>query len=234
MAQGRQERLEGILDVPKQALNVGGEPIVRRTQRLLEDYVAPGEITVVGWPTFHNLDLIAPGVTLQTLNDPGTCIVLGLHRARAWRNWNHDRFVILLGDVVYSKNSLRAIFSERRELVFAGSSDLSRGAGEVYAVTLDAHSQPLLTSLIRDTACLRVCATRDRGQPGHLRNLLWAYQARHPFLELEKGTGYIIGTKRCWWETFYLPIDDWTNDIDTADDIETVLPALNRHVREEP
>jgi CTP:molybdopterin cytidylyltransferase MocA len=220
MAQGRQSRLANVLDGPKHLVKVDGEPILARTLRL-ETSLGVGarrRPVVVGWPGMRPA-CDSQGARLVTLHHPGTSLLFGLLQTTAL--WSpRGRTIVLLGDVVFSAAAMAAILAERRPLVFAGTTTLHGGDGELYALAFDAAAAAPIVETLRD---FRPAYT-EHEQPGQLRRLLWSYMAR---------------TGRTWTHPhemhhpdLYLPIDDWTKDIDTPDDL-TRLEDLTVRARQE-
>ena len=86
-----------------------------------------------------------------------------------------------------------------------------------------AFDNPQAVRNLCESCPCRVDGRRPRGfrqqQGGHLRRLLWHAQERHL---LRSG---ISG--RLWHPDVYLPIEDWTNDVDTPADVARI-PELAR------
>lgn len=198
MAQGRQRRLP--LDHPKQLLTIGGETILARIVRMVRE-IGPGEIHIVGWPTFAGLG----DSKLHTFNEPGSCILEGIAGSRLL--FDSERTVILLGDVVYSVDALQCIYHDPRPVFAAGNSDLSNSSGELFAFSFIRDQEAHVLSLIHTRRCFG--QPHVKYQPGHLRKLFWALQ----------GGRLVREGCRQWKPEFYLPIDDWTMDVDTPADL---------------
>lgn len=244
MCQGQQRRLRD-LEGPKHLLDVGGEPIVVRTLRLIREVLPHGfhmqenalvTVHAPDGPYRDDLEMfLSPHPFRQAVHgradailplaNPGICIVDGILAAAdanaGWGTGYHGRQIILLGDVVWSRAALRAFLADERPVVFAGTPVLSPSEGEVFALGFD--DPQAMRNLCMSCPC-RVDGSRLRGfrqqQGGHLRRLLWHAQERaglkvHPSL------------RRSWHESMYLPIEDWTTDIDTPKDAAR-LPELAR------
>ncbi len=230
MAQGQQRRLSGLTH-PKHLLEVGGEPILMRTLRMLFDFDqserAAGRETALtifgprGLPQGHGSHV--------ELDAPGSCIVDGILAVAATPFWSRPWFrtVILLGDVVWSWAALEAVLADRRPLVFAGTPTLSSSEGEVFALAFDNPQE--VDNLCRTCPC-RLDGKRVRSfmnpQGGHLRRLLWWAQEQQkrqmaPLHEVR------ADAKQTWHPDLYLPIADWTDDVDTPEDVAR-LPELAR------
>jgi hypothetical protein len=226
MAQGQQRRLPMIRG-PKHLLEVGGEPILTRTLRLLAAHIggASGSPVVVFGPPELMLAVGADADAglrhplLGQILDPGFCIVDGILAARP--AWNEEgRTLVLLGDVVWSRAALATVIADTRPVVFTGTPVLSPSEGEVFALGFD--NPQAMKNLCMSCPC-RVDGSRLRGfrhqQGGHLRRLLWHLQ--------EQQNLRLPPTTQTWHPSVYLPIDDWTDDIDTPDDVAR-LPELAR------
>jgi hypothetical protein len=227
MCQGQQRRLAKEIDHAKHLLSIGDEPILRRTLRLLHELGVGDHATVIGRRELAEAMLGWPMSTSWTnLTDPGMCIVDGILEAL---RLNEDpqtgiypeRTLILLGDVVWSRTSLAAFLADQRPVVFAGQSVVSPSQGEVFALGFD---DPQAMKNLCETCPCRVDGKRQRvfkeQRGGHLRRLMWHYQDMHR-LRVHPSL------RRTWNESIYLPVDDWTNDIDTPEDMAT-LPELAR------
>lgn len=232
MCQGQQRRLAD-LGHPKHLLKVGDQTILGRTVSMLFhvdqalrqagretalDIVGPPELGSAVGHASH--PMIGRGPLDR--ESPGNCIVDGLLATRKlWANDVHGRTVILLGDVVWSRRALAAVLSDPRPIVFAGTSALSASQGEVFALAFD-NSQAVVK--LCETCPCRVDGTRKRTFPrmlgGHLRRLLWWTQAQHHKIPPNR-------SKQTWHPDLYLPIDDWTMDIDDPADVAR-LPELAR------
>jgi hypothetical protein len=226
MAQGRQERLSS-LTIPKQALLVGGEPILGRTLRLLQDHAR--KAIVIGPQSLLEITA-AHGAALITLSNPGYCILDGLYQTLPLVGGS-DEILVLLGDTVFSKKALAAIVQRTERLrsapagtdfFFAGTSDLTNSTGELYAFALRPTMYFFFRDKIEQAPCRRA-AVVDKGQPGHLRHLLRAFGYRVDQNLVEAGLENGV----------YEPVDDWTKDIDTEKDLAELLPKLDARVRGE-
>lgn len=231
MCQGQQRRL-AKLDQPKHLLEVGGEAILKRTTRLLfyfdqfeRAHGRETRLTVVGprelVSAVGHASHAAIGAGVLHDRQPGACIVDGiLATSRLWDYEGAGRTLILLGDVVWSKAGLGKFLADTRPVVFAGQSVLSPSQGEVFALGFD---NPQAMKNLCSTCPCRVDGNRLRAFKhqvgGHLRRLLWHYQDLHQLR--------IPATRQSWHPSVYLPIDDWTNDIDTPEDVLT-LAELGR------
>lgn len=228
MCQGQQRRLPDLKH-PKHLLPVGGEPILERTLRLLQDMEPTLPVDVVG----SCIDFMpltrkyAPNAFMAPLEEAGNCIVDGILAAQA--SWSpRGRTLVLLGDVVWSRSALADVLFEvrRRPVVFAGTPVLTAAEGEVFALGFDDPQD--VENLCRTCPC-RMDGSRSRvfskAQGGHLRRLLWWYQDRDRN-RLRPPYG------QSWHPDCYLPITDWTMDVDTQADVER-LPEIARLIEME-
>lgn len=223
LAQGRQRRLQHRIATRKQLLEVNGEPILARTIRLCRDILPatvdnPSYTVVIGWPDLGQE--YAPA----TMPCPGNCILDGIREVESRLPTITSRRVYLLGDVVFSRAALTKILNEPRELFFAATPDLGRGSGEVFALSVAPVAQ-FEANLALNTVSCRGLDVGDKYQPGHLRNLLWR------LMEM-RGLKNDSGPVGEYHSSLVLPIDDWTDDIDTPNDVDH-LPELGKLAREE-
>lgn len=209
MAQGAQRRMPSLKH-PKCLLQAGDETLLQRTIRLLEKELlgaAEPPIVVAGHDVSSRAAQYVPW--FHSLLDPGWCILDGLEQTGLW--WNGTgRTTILLGDVLYSKAAMEVIMADTRPLFFAGTLDLSPSGGELYAMSFTHEWIGPVLMAIKNAPCRKVQRTNPVPQPGHLRNLLWM---------IGKPVGPVID-----WD-MYLPIDDFTQDFDTEEDLRD-LPSV--------
>lgn len=249
MAQGEQRRL-AHLGHPKQMLEVNGEPILRRTLRLLREFGEPQPLIIANaWAIPESArDAEARGVFYDVLEnadegfvskprsnvcwatDPGTCILDGLHLAAQNLIGPADSVLVLLGDVVWSRAALERVVADDRPLFFAGTSELSGSIGEVYAMGWQGGEMRLGHERMRGLLQQAPCRRRQDGGVlrlpqavgGHLRRLIW--------WEYECRTGRVAGSLpigAAWDPATYLPTVDFTMDIDNDKDVAEI-PRLSR------
>lgn len=247
MCQGEQRRL-AHLGYPKQLIPINSEPILHRTMRLLADYSVEEVPWVIGAEALvedYEGPKLAQGPKLahSKLPDPGWCVLDGmlatlvaycplrelLRELAPPTGWAAapPRITFLLGDVVWSRAALHGFLADKRPVVFAGTTELHGGGGEVFAAAFDPPFDSLVDLLRRAP-----CRIGRSGEPinwkiqqgGHLRRLLWQYM--------------LIGEKpergdvQQWHPDFYYQVTDWTTDIDDDGDLSR-LPEIEKHVRAE-
>lgn len=230
MAQGEQRRL-ARLGRPKQLLHVGaGEKIICRTKRLVLEVAPWARVVVIGrWRDFGLLPSLHPVIELE---DPGHCVLDGVAAALAGERVlgaEPEKVCVLLGDVVWSRAALWGLLQDRRPVVFSGTRQLSRSQGEVFGLCHDSTERLLVD--LQNVPCRRTSLGApmryEAGQRGgHLRNLLFY---------LQYGRGGVPrqpeGSTAPWTtEELYLPVDDWTTDVDTEEDV-AALPGISAMVR---
>jgi hypothetical protein len=218
MAQGYQRRL-ACLQSHKCLLPIGGgATLLSRTVKLLGN--TNHDWLVVGWPDLSTICRKLE-VGFVTLPQPGLCILEGLAQvSRYFSREDHrcrspGRTTILLGDVLYSHAAMSAIMSDRRSLVFAGTRDISRSTGEIFALSFTDHCY--VAQLLENSKCRPAHAKTDVPQPGHLRNLLWDVLPRRDFP---------CSPPRDVLKPVYLEIDDYTTDFDTEADLARLPSAI--------
>ena len=221
MAQGRQERLPSLKH-SKHLLEVNGEPIIVRTLRLLREFSDGLDVTVIGHQDvlqrFDVMKNIRRGLTLK---NPGFCILDGLYETLSSCPPSDDRVIFLLGDVVFSRDALQKILANRDLYSFAGTNDLSKSKGELFAFGYNTQAQKDVELALSTTPCRKVPVGKN--QPGHLRNLLVQIAGKEFAFSKDGAPPRSI---------MFLPIDDWTADIDTEKDLEK-LPFLSQKCLEE-
>lgn len=226
MAQGEQRRLPKMeIGCAKQMLPVAGEPIIARTARLVREMAPWASVRIIGrWNDFSG---VGPVVELA---DPGFCVLDGM--AGALDFVETGRVITLLGDVVWSRDALRALLHDESPIAFAGTRELTLSTGEIFGCVFS--DRETLKLALDSTPCrYRISSPNPRAplpmtyatgqQGGHLRNLLFFVQWGR--------TRRVKNERLPWWdERYYVPIDDWTTDIDTPKDVDT-LPMLSAMVR---
>jgi hypothetical protein len=259
LAQGQQSRLPDLL-IAKHLLEIPhtGEIILKRTLRLVSEIAPTAAITLVapmstaaalgrsGYKSVsvdagdHELIFVddhRPGafqepawrgrrlIDVFTLRDPGNHAVAGLQRYLRARDFVEDQTVVLLGDVIYSRAALTAILTgTAREadpvfdgVTFVGTPDLTGGGGELFGIRVSGKRRDvLLADLPRSSSAFTAY------QPGRLRELLWELQKRNR----------ISWDLRVHRQAPYIPISDFTTDIDTPADLAN-LPELGKLVAAE-
>jgi hypothetical protein len=150
-----------------------------------------------------------------------------------------DRVVVLLGDVVYSWRCLQALLlspaqdQERaliprdqivpvnRPFVFAGTSDLSTSAGELWGLSWERVAAPgMLAGL---SSALEHHPPFEDYQPGQLRRWLW---------EMAGSDAGSDAVAELTATGAYVPIDDYTRDIDIPEHVD-LIPKLSESGRAE-
>lgn len=252
LAQGQQSRLPD-LDRPKQLLELKAcrMPILIRTLHMIGRTLGGAEVTVVcgepiasqvmrmiEWKNRHPEGIVDPRymeppyvkypLTCVSLPAPGNSSLKGLERFMASR-WGdkHESTHVLLGDVVYSWQCLRAIFNVKLApepmgvkwsntsefpIAFVGTRDLTPSSGELWGVSWNraagGYMEELMTKAMHRHPPAQV---DDVYQPGQLRRLLFAQDDREAYLR----TKYDLRQDR-WW---FIPVDDYTMDVDVPEHI---------------
>lgn len=261
LAQGQQTRLPG-LPIAKHLLEIPetGERILDRTLRLVSEIWPAAPITLIAPLTTAaavstrgsvsatvSLDDMQvslaritdhrPGafhepawrgarlIDVVTLADPGNHAVAGLQRYLRQRAFVDDQTAVLLGDVIYSRKALKAILTGTAPeadpafdgVTFVGTLDLTGGGGELFGIRVSTKCRDVLLAEVPKSS-----SAFTAYQPGRLRELLWELQKR----------ARISWDLRVHRRAPYIPIGDFTTDIDTPEDV-AMLPEIGRLVAAE-
>lgn len=248
LAQGEQSRLRH-LPLAKQLLPLpacDNTPILDRTIRQVFDVLAAAQdvftIDVVSHPALcqrylmHSVKVSVPPSARAlskgsfwrctpgtlTLMHPGNSSLKGIAEyliqvapARA----GDERTVVLLGDVVYSWDCIRALLGRSPSIRFVGTSDLSRSGGELWGLAWHREFEETMQRTLADA--LRSHTPHSIYQPGQMRRWYWALVAL-----LKKGGDCVSP-----WP-FYVAIDDYTRDIDVQEHVDAI-PALSLSARDD-
>ncbi|MCL1799225.1 MAG: 2-C-methyl-D-erythritol 4-phosphate cytidylyltransferase [Eggerthellaceae bacterium] len=114
MADGKSDRWDNYLSVPKHFIEIDGEPIIERTIRLLHAYDQKSEVIV----TSHNKDYELAGSTRYEPLDNT------LEVDRFTRELIVDDTCFLYGDTYYTEDAIRRIIqTEAEDILFFGNRD---------------------------------------------------------------------------------------------------------------
>ena len=160
------------------------------------------------------------GLGTYELGRPGNSSLKGISRYLDTQDYRTDaigrdeRIVVLLGDVVYSWDCLRAILKGTHwNMGFVGSPDLSRDAGELYGLSWRGSAHGTMLELL--DAALVNHPPFEAYQCGQMRRWLWEADRLCDPLYPENGL------RRTW----YVAIDDYTDDVDVPSEV-AALPQL--------
>jgi hypothetical protein len=160
-------RWKNYLGVPKQLAPLGGVPVLKRSIELVRELTGCVPVVVTA---DERLSQSAPRVFYPARRRWIVETLAGT--ANLWG----QRTVVLLGDVFYSREAMRAIFGFQRDLVFfgrAGASFISgKRYGEIFAITFTA---PVAWLVLRGLE--NVIHQAEHGARGKLRELLWYLRA---------------------------------------------------------
>lgn len=231
MAQGRQSRLSGHLNIPKQCLSLNGKRIIQRTLDQLKD----------NWPqteasTFYIVcnsnnvwtDTLGQySVVPIELTDPGLCILMGieacLKRFVHKRNL-YDRFVFVLADTVFANDDAEVLwkastgyYPQMTDIFFLSEyretdHDLHiKTLRDIFAFGFKTSEVLTILGALNDLNCRHTDS--ETVMSGHLRKL------------------------KAYFRRYRIPFDalvtsGYTRDIDTPEDL-TRLPELEALVKED-
>ena len=194
---GNGDRWNDHLGVPKQLIAFGGEALIERTARLVMEQKKRRVCCVSRNP---RISLPQHDMLLVSQTDSLTETILA-----TCPYWS-DRNVFLLGDVFYSERAMSLILECQRDLAFFGrpwpSSFVKCGHGEMFGLTFTADTTDVMHNLL-DSGL----SHKSTGAQANLWNL---YQL---------AGGLPLGSSR-YLPQLLMPIDDYTNDIDTPIDYQ--------------
>ena len=184
MAQGEAKRLPG-----KHSITIRGVPILKRTVDILKEYPCFPIVVAPYTDFFMNL-----GCHAIELPKPGTGLLDGIYETRFL--WSGGA-LILLGDVVYSRQLLDTMMNDTRPFVMYG-----RNAPNIYTGRQHAERYGLRVGI-------------------QFANYLyerinWTGWRQHCHGRLQ-GLYHRIAIKCVWHEC-----NDWTDDVDTPADLEAM------------
>lgn len=205
MAQGEQARIGHAIAGPKQLLKLNGEQTIfeRTVGQLRAHQVPPENITAIihGGPWWIPvMDQVRVGAHIQP--DPGASVVGAIIQCQQF--WGKDHTTVLLGDVVYSNHAIGAMLMPIPSVAFFGRKTGNRFTGkkngEIFGLTFGKSG--------------------ELGQAVARLGMNWA---RHCDTKLW------TALEQCYGAPF-LEINDYTDDIDTEDDLKKRLPLLRELV----
>ena len=208
LAHGDQTRLKD-LDRPKQLIMLNeDEALIERTLRLVEEI--SDDITIIAprtpiWETFEEKH--RQHLTVKSIH-PGDFVLHGLWQTSPW--WpGAQKLLVLLGDVVYSRHAIQRL-RVARSFTFVGRSGSNpitgKAWGELFGLAIPEGCFEFLLKTLTETDW-----TSTGGK-------LWALLQR---------------MRETWSIPFAFAdlIGDYTDDIDTPEDLEHILPKLQELVK---
>jgi hypothetical protein len=213
MAQGEASRwnesmsrrivLHGNVPEYKQLLQVGTETLLGRTLRLIKEFgINPDDIAVVAPKSFKGY---TSGVRLHTLDSPGK-LLNGIAECEGFLLG--ERATIVLGDVLFSHDSLGELLDSSGVFTFLGrigsNPSTGKNASELFgfAMASDVYEQAMSTC--------RFLTRRGSGSSGKL----WVLHST--LTEKQPDSVEFIQTY------------DWTDDIDSVEEYQQFWPQLLR------
>ena len=193
---GDGDRWNDYLGVPKQLITFAGEKLIERSARLVTERRQGGRVYCV--TRDPRISLSQYDTLLVSRTDSLTETILATCRYWSGRN------VFLLGDVFYSECAISLILECQRGLAFFGrpwpSAFAKCGHGEMFGLTFAARANDRVRNLLA-----RGLSNKPTGAQVNLWNL---YQL---------AGGLPLGSSQ-YLSQLLVPIDDYTNDIDTPID----------------
>ncbi len=226
-AAGKAERFNG--DV-KQLLPINGEPIIRRTIRLIREYNPDIPIYVIAWDDRLKFDDV---LVIDTVKTTHSVIESILFSRQYWDQQN----VFLMGDVIFHPHTLQNILSYGKTGMFGRREHVVKPGSERFAVTInqaDFEYMENLCATCHDVIdrgdghgglfCLSVAAKDPR-----LRPILPVNMKRFKFIRPARDWIYYHLLFRVLWKPwFFVEVDDpYTTDIDTPDEYSHFLRVVD-------
>lgn len=187
MAQGKALRFPG-----KHLETIRGIPIIERTVNIIREYTDQVVVVAPDRTPFRQLK-----AALYTQESPGEGLLDGIFNTR--QLWAQGA-LILLGDVVYSRQLLHVMLTENRRLTMFGRREPNPYTGREHAERYGLNIPPESVWFVLSK--LQAVRWRQHRQ-GRLQGL---YHRLVP---------------NCWW----FECCDWTDDIDLPSDLE----AMRKH-----
>lgn len=212
LAAGNGSRFEGVT---KQMLPIDGEPIIRRTIRLVREHDPTIPIYIATWNPVLKFDDVLIVDTVK----PTRCLTDTILFTEPW--WTQTN-VFLLGDVIYYPGSMAKILDSRRMKIYGSTSCDGKPYSERFAFTF----QKCDHNLVMDK-CVECEELMDLNIGGLAR---LSITFTHPmirslvYIDLPGLTPIkrFFGShvfKSFWWKTsMFEEIGDATNDIDTPEE----------------
>ena len=189
LAAGDNERWWGR--VPKQLVQIEGKPLIRRTVEQVIERAEPVVIT-------HNPAIQAAVPYFAGPEASRYITETLLSTAYLWQG----RTIILLGDVIYSDETIKAIFANRKPVAVFGRK------WEIFAVAFNKQmSKKVIKALELAIA---------NGEAGG-RAKLWEFY--HAYCEMSLTEVHYLEDK------IFVPVEDYTDDIDTLEQYGDFLQA---------
>ncbi len=160
-----------------------------------------------------------------TLDDPGNSVLRGLQALAPWLlRDDADRTVVLLGDVVFSNQCLRELVTHPQgEVVFAVTTDLSPGHGEMFGLSFAAGIRYAIVTELH----LIEHPPFEAYQAGQMRRLLWAWQRSASHTEMHRNpkclqarASHTLAQTQRPDPRWCVMVDDYTTDFDTTEDLQ--------------
>ena len=208
---GDGKRWNNYMGVPKHLALINNEPILYRTIRLLkENGVSSNEIY-----------LVSKEYNLEECNTYYPTLTKEFHDADKFLSskclWDlHDRTVILYGDVYFTDDAIKSIvnYTNKKWTLFCrptASQITGKSWGECFAVNFYPRNIDKMTILLYRMVDMFDEGLIDRIGGWELTRLM---ARRSPKKHMEKSNLYYV-------------IDDFTEDIDYAEDYDNLVKALN-------
>ncbi|MDP1593915.1 MAG: NTP transferase domain-containing protein [Gallionella sp.] len=194
---GEGDRWNDHLDIPKQLITFGGETLIERTARLVSNRTK-GLVYCVALDERISLAKNDTLFVSYTASLAETILA-------TYKFWS-DRNIFLLGDVFYSERAISWIFAEQRDLIFFGrpwpSAFVKCGHGEMFGLSFTSDTSAYVRNLVTQGLS---------NKPTEIQANLWyLYQL---------AGGVKLGSSK-FLPHLLVPIDDYTNDIDTPIDYQ--------------
>ncbi len=219
MAAGSGTRWGWYLNKPKQLIEVDGEPIIKRTIRLLKEngineiYVTVPEIGIFG-----NLDAEE---------------ILGSSEIEINKFTNakeHSGAIFLWGDCYFSEDAIKKIVNNQEDLMFFGSAGGNKYTGkrwgEIFAVKTNNDFFEAVEYLEENKDKMKRCASWELY--GYISTGILPTENFRPHKEIPDENGLFIPDQEKI-EKYFTEINDFTDDFDYPQDYNNWIERYNRY-----
>lgn len=214
----------------KQLLTINGEPIIRRTIRLIREYNKDIPIYVITWDDRLKFDDV---LIIDTVKTTPSVVESILFSRQYWDQQN----IFLLGDVIFHPHTLHQILAYNKTGMFGRRSHVIKPGSERFALTINHYDFEYMEDLC--AICHDIMPCGD-GHGGLFCLFVVAHDPRlYPILPVKLEKFKVIRPARDWiyyhllfrllWKPwFFVEVNDpYTTDIDTPEEYAHFLRKID-------